>query len=72
MISADLIGCSTGLSEPKEHPAWPARGAVLNALRYHLVDPILLVEFCARDEVPSDGRFFWQACALRGKKDPAL
>ncbi len=51
MISADLIGCSTvrnkGTCENRKSiPRDRLETRVLNALRYHLMDPALFKEFC--------------------------
>jgi site-specific DNA recombinase len=51
MISADLIGCSTarnkGTCENRRNIQRDGmEGRVLNALRYHLMDPALFREFC--------------------------
>lgn len=51
MISADLIGCSTARNKgtcDNRRSFRPARleARVLNALRYHLMDPALFKEFC--------------------------
>ena len=51
MISADLIGCSTARNKGTCENRRSIRrkrleGRVLNALRYHLMDPTLFKEFC--------------------------
>ncbi len=66
MISADLIGCSTarnkGTCENRRSIQRDRlEGRVLNALRYHLMDPALFKEFCDEftremNRLP-DGRF---------------
>ena len=66
MISADLIGCSTarnkGTCENRRSIQRDRlEGRVLNALRYHLMDPALFKEILrrvhVRNEPSSDGRF---------------
>ena len=51
MISADLIGCSTARNKGtcanrRSIKRDRLEGRVLNALRYHLMDPALFNEFC--------------------------
>jgi site-specific DNA recombinase len=51
MISADLIGCSTARNKGacenrKRIQRDRLEDRVLNALRYHLMDPTLFKEFC--------------------------